>query len=211
VVISGLIHNDDPSAADMWLPTGSFWKQPKGEVHITAAKGTNNLAYIEIDQGPYLVLPIENAFDSGERPINLDKSNLVWVDASNLVWVNQPGMPASDDGPKIAFLWGDPQGDEPRGTLVKLPNGFTGTLSSRDSTLRAVNIQGRVEYRAPDAIDVTSMEPGNYFGSAGEVVHQVSCEADEDCILYVRAEGNLLWVVEAHQLREKNQSVEVRK
>jgi hypothetical protein len=25
VVISGLIHNDDPDAADMWMPTGSFW------------------------------------------------------------------------------------------------------------------------------------------------------------------------------------------
>ncbi|MBT8367005.1 MAG: DUF4437 domain-containing protein, partial [Deltaproteobacteria bacterium] len=36
VVISGLIHNDDPNADDMWMPTGSFWTQPKGGVHITA-------------------------------------------------------------------------------------------------------------------------------------------------------------------------------
>ena len=77
MVISGLIHNDDPGAADMWLPTGSFWTQPKGEVHITAAKGTTNVAYIEIEKGPYLVLPPEEAFDSGERPINVDASNIV--------------------------------------------------------------------------------------------------------------------------------------
>ena len=32
VVISGLIHNDDPDAAPMWMPAGSFWTQPKGEV-----------------------------------------------------------------------------------------------------------------------------------------------------------------------------------
>ena len=44
VVISGLIHNDDPNAEDMWLPVGSFLTQPKGEVHITDAKGTNTLA-----------------------------------------------------------------------------------------------------------------------------------------------------------------------
>ena len=44
VVISGRIHNDDPNAADMWMSTGSFWTQPKGEVHITAAKGSINVA-----------------------------------------------------------------------------------------------------------------------------------------------------------------------
>ena len=66
--------------------TGSFWTQPKGEVHITAAKGTTNVAYIEIEEGPYLVLPTEEAFDSGERPIN--------VDASNIVWIDQPGYSA---------------------------------------------------------------------------------------------------------------------
>lgn len=52
VVISGLIHNDDPNAKKMWLPTGSFWMQPAGEAHITAAKGSKNLAYIEIEKGP---------------------------------------------------------------------------------------------------------------------------------------------------------------
>ena len=51
VVIDGYIHNDDPDAADMWMPTGSFWTQPKGEVHITAAKGANNVALVEIDRG----------------------------------------------------------------------------------------------------------------------------------------------------------------
>ena len=98
VVISGLIHNDDPKAAHMWMPAGSFWTQPKGELHITAAKGKTNLALVEIDKGPYLVLPPDKAFDSGERPIN--------VDSSNIVWVNPPGMRPSTDGPKLAYLWG---------------------------------------------------------------------------------------------------------
>jgi hypothetical protein len=84
VVISGVIHNDDPNAADMWMPAGSFWTQPKGEVHITAAKGTETLAYIEIEEGPYLVLPAEKAFDSGERPVNVDKSNIVWLGVSDI-------------------------------------------------------------------------------------------------------------------------------
>ena len=57
VVISGNIQNDDPDAADMWMPAGSFRTQPQGEVHVTAARWANNPALVEIDQGPYLVRP----------------------------------------------------------------------------------------------------------------------------------------------------------
>ncbi len=181
VVISGLIHNDDPDAADMWLPTGSFWTQPKGEVHITAAKGSTNVAYIEIEQGPYLVLPTDEAFDSGERPVN--------VDASNIVWIGQPGIPASADGPKVAFLWGNPQDDQLNGTLVKLPAGFTGKIDSHASTFRAVVIKGQPQYQVPGETDVKTLESGSYFSSKGESVHQVSSEAGEESIIYVRTDG----------------------
>ena len=181
VVISGLIHNDDPDAADMWLPTGSFWTQPKGEVHITAAKGSTNVAYIEIEQGPYLVLPTEEAFDSGERPVN--------VDASNIVWIDHPGIPASADGPKVAFLWGNPQDDQLNGTLVKLPPGFTGKIGSHGSTFRAVVIKGQPQYQVPGETDVKTLEPGSYFSSKGESVHQVSSEAGEESIIYVRTDS----------------------
>lgn len=40
VVITGLIHNDDPGAKVMWMPAGSFWTQPAETVHITAATGS---------------------------------------------------------------------------------------------------------------------------------------------------------------------------
>ena len=59
VVISGLVHNDDPGAEEMWMPAGAFWTQPPGQVHITPAKGKNVVAYIEIDNGLYLVMPKE--------------------------------------------------------------------------------------------------------------------------------------------------------
>lgn len=181
VVISGLIHNDDPGAADMWLPTGSFWTQPKGEVHITAAKGSINVAYIEIEEGPYLVLPTEDAFDSGERPINLDASNIVWID--------QQGIPPSTGGPKVAFLWGDPQAGQLNGTLIKLPAGFTGTIDSQGSNLRAVVIKGQPQYQMPGETDAKTLAPGSYFSSKGESVHQVSSEEGEESIIYVRTEG----------------------
>jgi len=31
IVLLGLIHNDDPGAAAMWMPAGSYWTQPAGE------------------------------------------------------------------------------------------------------------------------------------------------------------------------------------
>ena len=189
VVISGLIHNDDPDAAHMWMPSGSFWTQPAGEVHITAAKGRTNVAYIEIEKGPYLVLPVEKSFDRGERPVNVDKSNIVWLDASNITWIDEHGMPVSADGPKVAFLWVHPQNDELNGTLVKIPAGFTGKLNSHGSTFRAVVIQGQPQYQMPSETDVKTMEPGSYFSSKGESVHQISCPAGDECIIYVRMEG----------------------
>ncbi|NEQ98397.1 MAG: DUF4437 domain-containing protein [Cyanothece sp. SIO2G6] len=189
VVIRGLVHNDDPGAANMWLPAGSFWTQPAGDVHITAADANSNLAYIEIEDGPYLVLPTEEAFDNGERPVNVDESNLVWLDASNITWIDQTGVSPSANGPKIAFLWGTPQAGELNGTFVKLPTGFTGTLHSYGSTLRAVVIQGQPSHSLTSGTNAKTLEPGSYFGSTGETRHQVSCETGEACIIYVRAEG----------------------
>ena len=189
VVIRGLVHNDDPGAENMWLPAGSFWTQPAGEVHITAADANSNLAYIEIEDGPYLVLPREEAFDNGERPVNVDESNLVWLDASNIPWIDRTGVRPSANEAKIAFLWGNPREGQLNGTFVKLPTGFTGTIHSYGSTFRAVEIQGQARHHLSSETDIKTLEPGSYFGSEGETVHQVSCETGEECIIYVRAEG----------------------
>ena len=178
VVISGLIHNDDPDAAEMWMPAGSFWTQPKGEVHITAAKGATNVALVEIDVGPYLVLPPEEAFDSGERPIN--------VDASNIVWVDPPGVHASDNGPKLAYLWGNLEDGQSNGSFVKLPTGFMGKMHSHGANFRAGVIKGQPQYLGSNT---KTLEPGSYFGSKGESVHVISSNAEVESIIYVRTDG----------------------
>jgi hypothetical protein len=178
VVISGRIHNDDPDAANMWMPSGSFWTQPKGEVHITAAKGATNMALVEIDRGPYLVLSPEEAFDSGERPIN--------VDASNIVWVDPPGLPVSANGPKLAYLWGNLRDGKSNGTFVKLQAGFKGKILSQGENFHAVVIKGQPQYLGTN---IKTLEPGSYFGSNGESVHQIASNAGEESIIYVRTDG----------------------
>ncbi len=102
VVIQGLVHNDDPEAANMWMGKGSFWTQPAGESHITSAKGEENIALVEIDHGPYLVKPIEEAFDNGERPINVDASNVVWLNREQSNWIS------SGSEAEISFYWTTP-------------------------------------------------------------------------------------------------------
>ena len=71
IVIQGLVHNDDPTAAPMWMPTGSYWTQPLGGAHITSATGGTTVAYIEIEEGPYLVRPVDQATASGQHPVNV--------------------------------------------------------------------------------------------------------------------------------------------
>ena len=178
VVIHGLIHNDDPAAAHMWMPPGSFWTQPKGESHITAAKGAKNVALVEIDMGPYLVMPPQQAFDSGERPINMDPSNVVWVDIN--------GQHGDVAGVKVAYLWGKLEGNQPNGMFIKLPAGFKGAIHSKGDTFRAVVISGEVSYS--DA-KTKLLDPGSYFGSHGEWKHAVVASSKTETVLYVRSEG----------------------
>ena len=186
IVINGLIHNDDPNADNMWMPEGSFWTQPKGEIHITAAKGSNSLAYIEIEKGPYLVLPKDKAFDSGERPINMDKSNIVWLGASDIKWINQSGT--SINNAQMAILCGNSNENELNGKLVKLPAGFSGGIYSKGSIFGAVVIKGEPSYFEKE---VKTLEAGSYFSSTGEAVHKITSSSEKETILYVRTNGEL--------------------
>ncbi len=96
---------------------------------------------------------------------------------------------ASPDGPKVAAVWGAPNDDRPSGSFVKLPARFAGTLRSHGSTFRAVVIQGRPEHQVPGETQVKAVEAGGYFSSKGPAVHEISSDAGQQSILYVRSEG----------------------
>jgi len=142
VVIKGLVHNDDPKAENMWMPSGSFWTQPVGESHITSAKGEENIAYVEIDKGPYLVKPTDKAFDSGERPINIDASNVIWLNNSRTNWID------SESKAEISFLW-ESKKNGVKGLFVKLPKKFNGTIENDGKVLHSIIVQGELNYKMP--------------------------------------------------------------
>ena len=184
VVIRGEVHNDDPDAAPLWLPAESYWVQPAGEVHITAARASFNLAYIEIDSGPYLVEPGSEAFDNGERPINVAPSNFVWLDGDDVEF-----LPAGNGtGAEMAFLWQDAENGE-RGMLLRLAAGYRGEIATAPGHLRAVVASGSIDYTSGDAGIAQPLGAGSYFGSAGKAVHKIGCDTKSECTVYLRSDA----------------------
>jgi len=159
IVIEGLIHNDDPKAATMWMPKGSYWTQPAGEAHITSAKGKVNIALVEIDNGPYLVKPTKKKFDNGERPYNIHASNIIWSEKGNYqsvdLWKNKSGIVT--------------------GTLLK----FGGSLKIESTNSKTVVISGSVLSQNK------SLKPGSLFSSKGRSSLTLYCES-KDCIIYLK-------------------------
>ncbi|WP_299685507.1 DUF4437 domain-containing protein [uncultured Dokdonia sp.] len=181
VVIKGTIHNDDPDAVSMWMPPGSFWTQPEGETHITAAKGEENIALVEIDKGPYLVKPIEEAFDNGERPINIDVSNLVWLNSNKTNWID------TKSEAELSFLWDD---SDSKGLFIKLPKAFHGTIKTDGTVLHSVVIQGDLKYTLPQNQETKTLDVGSYFSATDKAIHQVAI-TDDEVILYIRTNGTI--------------------
>ena len=182
VVIKGLVHNDDPEAENMWMKPGSFWTQPLGESHITSAKGEEVIALVEIDKGPYLVKPTSEAFDSGERPINIDVSNIVWLKNNSTNWID------TESKVELSFLL---EHKELKSLFIKLPIGYKGEIVTNGSVLHAVLIEGNLKYTLPQDREVKMLDVGSYFGSTSKAVHTIENNADTEVILYVRTNGTL--------------------
>jgi quercetin dioxygenase-like cupin family protein len=181
IVIEGAMHNDDPTAGKMWMPAGSFWTQPAGEDHTTAANGSANLIYLEIDSGPYLVQPSSEHFDNGERPLNLHKDNIVWLNDSELHDVSAPGVSST-------YVWGSAA--DMNGSMVKLPVGFNGSISTDASEFRAVVIAGEVKYQSEDVSSPITLSAGSYVESTGAFEHQIVNEGKGEATIYIRTDSD---------------------
>lgn len=185
IVISGEIHNDDPSAESMWMGPGTFWTQPAGEIHITSARpGLGGTAFLEILEGPYLVQPGDLAFDTGERPLNLLRSNMMWMSADTFAWID-----AEAKGAQVALLWGDLNTDALSGMMLKLPSGFSGELESQDDAIKSVVIQGEITHKVAGLEGLSRLVAGGYFTSSENVRHSLTCESQTECLVYVRTSG----------------------
>ncbi|MEM7676575.1 MAG: DUF4437 domain-containing protein, partial [Myxococcota bacterium] len=169
VVIRGLIHNDAPEAKDRWMAQGAYWTQAKGAVHITAAQGPETLAYIEIDEGPYLVWPVDRAFEADQKSRNIDAKDIAWTSTKKDV--------------EVAALWGDSTNGGIHGSFFRIPPGFQGTLQNIGSSFRGVLVAGAFN------LGEISLKPGAYFDAFEPTAQRISCEGKEACIVYTRTKG----------------------
>ncbi len=185
VVIKGLIHNDDPKAEYMWMKPGSFWTQPSGESHITSAKGDENIALVEINKGPYLVKPINKSFDNGERPINIDVTNVVWLNSEKTNWID------SKSNAEISFLLESKRNDKLKSLFVKLPQGYIGEIETNGNIVHSVVIMGELNYTMPQNKETMVLDNGSYFGSTDKAVHTVKNSSEKEIILYIRTNGEI--------------------
>ncbi|MEM9685733.1 MAG: DUF4437 domain-containing protein [Bacteroidota bacterium] len=182
VVIKGLVHNDDPNAENMWMKPGSFWTQPVGESHITSAKGEEIIALVEIDNGPYLVRPISEAYDSGERPINIEASNVVWLNSETTNWIDKKSEV------EISFLL---ESKKLKSLFIKLPIGYKGEIEANGTVLHSVIIKGNLNYTLPQNEELRELDIGSYFGSTDKAVHTIENNSGNEIIIYVRTNGDL--------------------
>lgn len=164
IVIDGLIHNDDPKAENMWMPKQSFWTQPAGEAHITSAKGKLNIALVEIDKGPYLVRPVAQKFDNGERPYNIHASNILW---------------SKNGEAQTAPMWRNSKGDIV-GSLVK----FKGKTKVSSKNARVVVIDGSVDLPPKNQ---RGLQPGSLI-TIKDASAEINCKEASSCTLYVKSE-----------------------
>lgn len=181
VVISGGAHNDDPGAAMTWMGPGSFWTQPAGEDHITAAKpGNNASSFLEILSGPYLVQPSDEAFDNGEQALNLSYDNMVWLGAADSAHI------AEDSDAELVHLWGDLSEGSLSASMTRLPSGAEITLSSDSDDLKLVIIRGAVTHSIDGQSEPQSLATGSYVSSEGQISHNFTCDNAQDCLIYIR-------------------------
>ncbi|WP_028772753.1 DUF4437 domain-containing protein [Shewanella waksmanii] len=181
VVIEGELHNDDPAAAKAWMPASSFWTQPAGENHITAANSDSNLVYLEIDAGPYLVKPSAEEFNNGEHALNLHQANMVWQSGKDVNFIASPQV-------QLTQLWGSPLLGKLGGTLLRIPAGYRGQLMANAAEFRAVVIKGAIEYQSNETGEPVSLNTGSYFSSVGEFTHNINTTTET--LIYLRLKGS---------------------
>ncbi|MBD0403958.1 DUF4437 domain-containing protein [Flammeovirga sp. EKP202] len=182
VVIKGMIHNDDPKAEFMWMKPGSFWTQPVGEPHITAAKGNVNIALVEIDKGPYLVKPLSEAKSTYERPINIDYTNVVWLGYDQTNWISKNSKAL------MSFLWEKKEGKS-FGCFIKLPPRAKIKLMSMGEVFHSVVIKGEVNYLIKNKME--TLVAGSYFTSQLNTFHQLENKKDKEVVLYIKTNDKM--------------------
>lgn len=128
----------------------------------------------------------EEAFDNDEHPLNLAADKIVWLGPDDIEWIDREEA----SGASVSYLWGDPGAGELSGAFVRLAPRSEADLSSNTAQLRSVLIKGNVSHEIKSAIQPRNIAAGGYFTSDAQISHSLTCEAEDECLIYVRTEGH---------------------
>jgi hypothetical protein len=91
-----------------------------------------------------------------------------------------PGVPL-----QIATLWGDRTKGE-SGILLKMPGGFDSGMHAHTADYHAVLISGAWTHTEEGQTEAPKeLSPGGYVMQTGKKMHNDSCKAGADCIIFV--------------------------
>ncbi|PKB00579.1 uncharacterized protein DUF4437 [Flavobacteriaceae bacterium MAR_2009_75] len=182
MVIKGLLHNDDENAENNGFRQVLIGNSQQAK-HILPRQMVKIIwRFLDIQEGPYLVKSTSEAFDNGERPVNVDKTNLVWLNANDIEWV------ANKSNVETAFLWGSQKEKQLRATLLKLPAGFNGSVKNLSPNFRAVVISGSLMHQFSKKEAKNKLDAPSYFGAEENATSIISTA--KETVLYIRSNGD---------------------
>jgi len=72
------------------------------------------------------------------------------------------------------------------GSMIKLPAGFKGEISTDASEFRAVIIAGAVNYNPSEQNKAQNLSAGSYVESNGRFAHSLENNSDKPATIYIR-------------------------
>ncbi len=178
-VISGLVSNDVPAAAEQEpMGSGTFWVQPRGTAHIMACQ-TDCMFYVE-PEGAWSSVPPTQVGETqdGLEVRRISPEDMPWVDAPN-----------TGGAVRLAHVWGDPTDAGPSGFFLFFKAGFPGFAHTHTQNYDGVVLQGRPRHWEPGEPNIQPAAAGSHLWQAGGAPHDDSCDAGADCITYFRFHG----------------------
>lgn len=70
--------------------------------------------------------------------------------------------------------------------MLKLPAGFTGTITTQASEFRLVLISGEIGYNSEQQSAAKQLKAGSYVESSGDFTHNITNSGDQEVSLYIR-------------------------
>jgi len=151
---------------------GSYWFQPGNQAHGDECTGKEPCVMFVIMSGAF-----DMALTPKAKPGPAGKYTLTSRKDAKFA----PMDPSNAQGPKVAFLSGDPK-TGPVGFIIEIPAGGKAPIHSHTSDYHALVLDGAPAHWLPHQLDQgEALAPGSYWFQPGGFDHGDRCTSSEPC------------------------------